>query len=532
MTKLKIENPVLPGFHPDPSIVRVGDDYYIATSTFEWFPGVAIHHSKDLVHWQLVARPLNRLSQLNMIGEECSCGVWAPCLSYHEGVYYLVYTNMKNKRGAFKDMKNYLVTGTDIQGDWSEPVFLNSSGFDPSLFHDTDGRHYLVNMLCDHTKEMNQKERFGGILLQEFSVKDKKLVGPIINIFKGTELAKTEGPHLYKIKDHYYLICAEGGTGKDHAVTLARSKNLFGPYEVCPHNPVLSSKNKAKLPLQRAGHADIVETSDGQWYMVHLCSRPLAKSGRSILGRETAIQKIQWDDQGWFSLVTEKSEPEIRVDAPNLEPCPWPPLAQRDDFDSPSLSLVYQTLREPLGESVLSLSERPGFLRLKGQYSPSSHYTQALIARRQQAFCYCARTYLEFSPLNLQQMAGIIALYDNENYYYPHLTWDENLGKCLKIAVSDDGNYSYEAEAVAIAQKGLHLEIAVKQEDLTIAYSLDGANWNKINRLFDASILSDEYGKISYFTGAFIGLCAQDLSGTALAADFDYFEYIEGPEQN
>lgn len=202
-----ITNPILRGFHPDPSICRAGEDYYIATSTFEWFPGVRIHHSRDLVHWKPIQSPLTRTSQLHMEGNIDSGGVWAPCLSYDNGVFYLIYTDVKSRVGAFKDTHNYLVTATNIEGPWSEPVYLNSSGFDPSLFHDEDGRKWLVNMIWDHRKGKN---RFSGIVLQEFSVQEHKLTGPAVNIFKGTELGLTEAPHLYKYKGYYYLLTAEG----------------------------------------------------------------------------------------------------------------------------------------------------------------------------------------------------------------------------------------------------------------------------------------------------------------------------------
>ena len=179
-----IINPILKGFNPDPSILRVGDDYYIATSTFEWFPGVQIHHSKDLINWRLIGRPLNRVSQLDMKGANSSEGVWAPCLSYDNGVFYLIYTNVRLWTYAGpRDLDNYLVTTTDIRGDWSEPIYLNSSGFDPSLFHDDDGRKWLVNQLWDHRLGKN---KFAGIVLQEYSPEEKRLVGPTIYLKNGS----------------------------------------------------------------------------------------------------------------------------------------------------------------------------------------------------------------------------------------------------------------------------------------------------------------------------------------------------------
>ena len=315
-------NPILRGFNPDPSIVRVGDDYYIATSTFEWFPGVQIHHSRDLVHWRLIARPLNRASQLDMRGDPDSCGVWAPCLTHADGLFHLIYTDVKRygrtttagvSGASLRDFHNYLVTSERIDGDWSDPIHLNSSGFDPSLFHDDDGRKYLVNMLWDHRPGQN---RFAGIVLQEYSPAQRKLVGARHNIFKGTSLGLTEAPHLYKRDGWYYLITAEGGTAWGHAVTMARSRALLGPYELHPDVHILSARHRPDVPLQRAGHADLVETQSGETYMVYLCGRPIANRGRCTLGRETAIQPMTWSADGWLRTTTGEGIPVVEVPAP------------------------------------------------------------------------------------------------------------------------------------------------------------------------------------------------------------------------
>src|SRR5215468_1332300 len=356
----KIQNPILRGFNPDPSIVRVGDDYYIATSTFEWYPGVQIHHSRDLVHWRLLTRPLNRASQLNMLGEPDSCGIWAPCLTYDQGLFYLIYTDVKRygrtsqpgtTGASLRDMHNYLVTSKTIDGEWSDPIFLNSSGFDPSLFHDDDGRKYLVNMLWDFRPSQN---RFAGIQLQEYSIAERRLVGPRSLIFRGTSIGFTEGPHLYKRNGYYYLLTAEGGTGWGHAVTLARSRSLSGPYELHPDTYILTSRNRPEVELQRAGHADLVETQNGETYLVHLCGRPLKNRGRCTLGRETAIQEMRWED-GWLRTLQDDALPTLDTPAPNLPPHPFPPAPARSDFDANDLPLAFQWLRTPHPEQIFSL---------------------------------------------------------------------------------------------------------------------------------------------------------------------------------
>ena len=206
----------------------------MAVSTFEWFPGVQIYHSKDLVHWRLAARPLQKTSQLDMKGNPDSGGVWAPCLSYADGQFWLIYSDIKVVDGPFKDGHNYLVTASEVDGDWSEPVKLNSSGFDPSLFHDQSGKKYVLNMLWDHREKHHS---FAGIALQEYSVTEKKLIGERKVIFKGTPIKLTEAPHLYHVGEYYYLLTAEGGTRYEHPATIARSPQIAGPYEVHPDNP-------------------------------------------------------------------------------------------------------------------------------------------------------------------------------------------------------------------------------------------------------------------------------------------------------
>ena len=298
-----ITNPILPGFNPDPSICRVGEDYYIATSTFEWYPGVQIHHSRDLVNWTLVKRPLDRASQLDMRGNPDSCGIWAPCLSHADGLFWLVYTDVKRYSG-FKDTHNYIVTAPSIDGPWSDPIHINSSGFDPSLFHDTDGRKYFMNMYWNQRAEAPGGHQvtpsFLGILLQEWDAQSGRLVGEPKNVFRGSYLGLVEGPHVFKRNGWYYMTLAEGGTGYNHAVTMARSRSIWGPYEMHPRVHLMTSKDTPDAPLQRVGHGQYVETPDGEVYHTHLCSRPLPGTRLSPLGRETAIQKCVWRDDDWL----------------------------------------------------------------------------------------------------------------------------------------------------------------------------------------------------------------------------------------
>lgn len=523
---MTFDNPILTGFHPDPSILRVGEDYYIATSTFEWFPGVRLHHSRDLVHWRTLPAPLDRVSQLDMAGTPDSTGVWAPCLSHDDaaGLFYLIYTNVKGYHSGLT-AHNYLVTAPDILGPWSEPVYLNSIGFDPSLFHDGDGRKWLVTASCNHAQGENF---FGGIVLQEYGVREKKLVDPSRLIFRGTPLGKTEGPHLYKRGSQYYLITAEGGTDYNHAVTLARAKRIEGPYEVHPENPILTSRPYLHDEIQKAGHASLVETPQGEAYLAHLCGRPLPPLGRCILGRETCLQKMVWCEDGWLRMEGGGNRPRSKTVAPGLPPCPWPPAPERDDFDSGSLGLQYQTLRGPLGNDALSLTEQPGWLRLKGKENLGSLFHQALVARRQQCFRYEASTCVEFEPVTFRQMAGLVCYYNTQNYHYLYISRNESVGKHIGIVSCDNHRVSYPL-ARGVCIEGLqtcHLRVRVEDDVLQFYFSQDAALWETVGPALDATALSDEhYAEWMNFTGAFVGLCCQDLEYDQCHADFGFFEY-------
>lgn len=526
-----IQNPILRGFNPDPSICRVGRDYYVATSTFEWYPGVQLHHSRDLAHWRLVGRPLSRASQLDLRGEPDSCGVWAPCLSRADGQFWLIYSDVKRYDGDFKDVRNYLVTAPAIEGPWSDPVQLNSSGFDPSLFHDADGRKWLVNMLWDHRPGRN---RFAGIVLQEYSVAERRLVGPVRNIFGGSAHGLVEGPHLYRRAGFYYLLVAEGGTGYEHAATLARARTLEGPYELHPEQHVLTSRFAPEAPLQRAGHACLVDTPEGEHYLVHLCGRPLPGLRRCPMGRETAIQKMVWGEDGWLRLASGGLVPEVAVDPPRgADPWPMPPEPERCDFDDAALPAAFQWPRTPFPERLWSLTARPGHLRVYGRESVGSWYEQALVARRQESVRLRAETAVDFQPASFQQMAGLIAYYNRHKFHYLAVMGTDEGGRELAI-LSCNGRWpegelsSALPNAVSLPAQGpVRLGLDIDGVALRFRYALGEGPWTPLGPFLDASVLSDEGGRGEHasFTGNFLGMAAHDLTGEGLPADFDYFVY-------
>jgi xylan 1,4-beta-xylosidase len=523
----------LRGFHPDPSILRVGRDYYIATSTFEWFPGVRIHHSRDLAVWRHRSYALTRVSQLDLRGNPRSGGIWAPCLTFDGTLFWLIYTDVKNWGRGFLDARNYVVSAPSIDGPWSEPTTLNASGFDPSLFHDSDGRKWLVNMLWDHRRE--GRECFGGIVLQEFNAELRELVGRPRKIFLGSHLGITEGPHIYRRGDYYYLMIAEGGTSWDHCVTLARAKSIEGPYEIDPDAPLLTSRVSPENALQKAGHGSLVEAVDGSFYLAHLCGRPVGPERRCILGRETALQAVEWTEDGWLRLAQGGNTPNVYVHVPLHDDEPRPRTARlaRDDFNEVDLAADFQTLRCPADASWLSLRERPGFLRLRGRDSLQSWHDQSLVARRVQSVSCTAETCLEFHPASFQQMAGLVFFYDDENHYYLHVTHDEDVGRCVSLLKSERGRCSNVlARSIPISSVDrIWLRGQLEGSVLRFSFSTDGTHFRELSARLDATILSDECAaKDLGFTGAFVGICAQDFESRRCFADFDYFEYTEHEE--
>jgi xylan 1,4-beta-xylosidase len=528
-----ITNPILRGFNPDPSIVRVGSDFYIATSTFEWYPGVQIHHSRDLRHWRLVSRPLDGERMLNMLGCPDSCGVWAPCLSWHDGLFWLAYTDVKRFDGNFKDTHNYLTTAPDISGPWSDPVYLNSSGFDPSLYHADDGRKWYLNMVWDHRPD---RSFFNGIVMQEYDAGEQVLLDEPKYIFRGTALDYTEAPHLYRFGDYYYLLIAEGGTGYGHAITVARSKSIEGPYEADPAGPMVTSRHQPDWPLQRAGHGDLVQLEDGSLYVVFLVSRLFGDARHSPMGRETAIQPARLTDDGWIRLAGDDALPQVTIPAPDLPTSTPDTDIEHDDFDQPKLNSVYQWLRTPWPDEFCSLQDRPGHLRLYGLESPGSLFRQALIARRQTSARFVAETVVEFRPQNFQQLAGLIIYYNSAKFHYVYISHDNDIGRHIGI-MSCEADFSLAASfpirdaLIPLPADGpVRLRAVGEDEILRFAWSAgDAGEWQDIPVDLDMCFLTDQAGQDvgEQFTGTFIGLCAHDVSGQRAHADFDWFSLHE-----
>ncbi|MCT3055237.1 glycoside hydrolase family 43 protein [Leuconostoc citreum] len=541
---MQIQNPVLPGFNSDPSIIRVGDTYYIATSTFEWFPGVRIHASKDLVHWNLVKNVLNTTQMLDMKGNPSSGSIWAPDLSYADGKFWLIFTDVKITDGNFKDMKNYLTTSETIEGPWSEPLLVNGVGFDASLFHDDDGRKYLVQQTWDHREYHHP---FDGITLTEFNTENMKLKPETARtIFGGTEVKLVEGPHLYKINDEYFLFTAEGGTIFTHQEVVSRSKSLEAmSFVVEPKGPFVTNFDTPNAYLQKQGHGALVSTPGGEWYYASLSARPWHHEqesandprGWSTLGRETSIQKVVWDDDGWPRIVgghggqTLVAAPEdaILTEAPSDH-------SQHDEFNTDKLDSNWNTLRVPFTE-IMGVTGH-GKLTLIGQGSLANTFDLSLIARRWQAFYFDAETKVKFQPYSYQAMAGLTNYYNHSHWSWVFVTKNDDGQNVIEVGENKGGlrNGTYtsylrdNAPIIPDDTEYVYFKSENRKSFYTYFYSFDGAHWITTGVTLDAAVLSDDYVVGEYggfFTGAFIGLAAVDYSGYKSTAEFDYFDYKE-----
>jgi xylan 1,4-beta-xylosidase len=460
--------------------------------------------------------------------------VWAPDLSYADGTFWLIYTQVKRygqttvngaAGASLRDFHNYVVTSDRIDGPWSDPAFLNSSGFDPALFHDDGGRSWLLNMLWDHRPG---RGRFAGIVIQEFDRAALRLVGEARLIFAGTERGFTEGPHLYKRDGWYHLMVAEGGTGWDHAVVMARSRSLFGPYEVHPDGAVLSANGARDGAITRTGHGDLVELADGSNWLAYLCGRPLPGRARCVLGRETAIQPVRWSEDGWLRTLDGSGAPDPAPVAPALPAAPWPERVWDGRFDQPELPEELQWLRTPDPAALFSLTERAGWLRLYGRETVGSHFRQALVARRQEHFHCVATTRMAFAPVSFQQAAGLICYYNASKFFYLNVTVEDGVRQLQMLSASPETGCEASVIVPVLPDGVIDLRATIAADVLTFAWRIAGAEaWERVPTAYDASILSDEVTApgLPNFTGTFIGMACQDLSGTGLAADFASFRY-------
>jgi xylan 1,4-beta-xylosidase len=502
------DNPVLPGFHPDPSIVRVGNDYYLVTSSFEYFPGVPIFHSLDLIHWRQLGHVLTRDSQLQLQGVESSQGIFAPTIRHHDGTFYVVTTNV-SAGGSF------YVTATDPAGPWSDPVWLKEPVFtmDPSLTFGDDGRVY-------YTRHSGLEH--GGAYQVELDLKTGQLKGEPSLIWSGTGGIWPEGPHLYSVNGLYYLMLAEGGTSTGHSVTIARSASAFGPFEAYAHNPILTHSNRPDEAIQATGHGDLVQAADGRWWMVLLGIRRW-DGQHHHLGRETFLAPVAWNAEGW-PVVNGGAPLSLEMPRAGLpEPHPWPKAPPRDDFDTSSLAVDYNFVRNPRPGSW-SLSERPGYLRLQGsRASLDAIGAPSFVGRRQEHFRASVRAALDFSPSESEQRAGLSVRANEANHYDLVLT---GTGAERKVQLwTRSGAVSVLAGETRVAEGSVELSIEAFADRYEFFVNGPGQRL-PLGRAPTAALSSEAAGG---FTGVYFGLFATTSGGGEMPpADFDWFEYVPG----
>lgn len=543
-----VENPILRGFHPDPCLCRAHGRYYLATSTFQWLPGVSLYASDDLVRWECVG---GALTGLDLRGVPDSAGVWAPDLTFdaESGRFWLTYTVCRQIDGIFKDVSNYVVTAENIEGPWSEPVFVNASGFDPGFYHE-GGRHYVLNPQWD-PRPLPGHHRFSGLILQEFSL-EEGLLGEARQVLGNEDAVNwlREGPHIMRHDGWYYIACAEGGTGRRHRIRMARSRELWGPYEVCPEPLVCAWC--ADTPLRKAGHGNFVEGPDGSWYVCHLTSRYLPRrdgaphvydeheDGLSPLGRETALQRVVWED-GWPRLAGGGITPRLDTGLAG-EPC----RERRYETHFSSEGGLEQLWREewlvPRAIDPARVTLTAEGLVLAGGDSPSSLFDQSLLVRRATSFSWRAETTLGFGPRHYNQSAGLMCAYDTRAFAYCCLGWDEaRQTRVIDVLACDNGEFTMplgEAARVVVpdAVREVTLAVEVHNYDLALAYSFDGGapapllGADGVPLVLDASVMSDEHVRGWSYTGIVVGVTCVDLFDKSTSARFSHFAYedLEG----
>lgn len=502
------KNPVIPGFHPDPSICRVGNDFYLVNSSFEYFPGVPLFHSKDLVHWDQIGYCLTRKSQINLTDIRASGGIYAPTIRYHNGVFYMIVTNV-NHGG------NFIVTAQDPHGEWSDPIPVDQTGIDPSLFFDDDGKvYYTGNTPWDGSKQ--------GIYQFEIDVKTGKKLTETRMIWAGTGGRYPEGPHLYKIMGRYYLMIAEGGTEYGHMETIARSDNPWGPFVSCPYNPILTHRNEnaQNNPIQGTGHADLVQAGDGSWWMVFLGFRN-SQGQFHHLGRETFLAPVSWTDDGW-PVVNENGTVTVDMNVKTLPQVTPVPVPVRDDFTNESLGISWNFLRNP-DMSQYSLSEKPGWLKIKGNsYSLDATASPGFTGRRQQDYNCTVTTKMNYSPQQTDEKAGLTVLMNNRFHYDLAITRDSSNVKNLFLQYTLD-NLKFTAATIKIKGNILWLRIKADPQYYQFSYSADGSRYYEIGSAPVRFLTSEVAGG---FTGVYFGLFASGTeNGDSSPAYFDWFDY-------
>ena len=512
---------MLSGFYPDPSICRVGEDYYMVTSSFVYYPGLPIFHSRDLIHWEQIGHGIHRPEQLDYKNCETSEGLWAPSIRYHQGTFYIINTFVSEGREAQRE--NYVITAKDPAGPWSDPVVVEGAdGIDSSLFFDDDGSLWYVG---NFISQECLYEGHHGIYLNELDPETFQFKGPRYIIWDGkkTRSKWIEAPHIYKKDGWYYLLVAEGGTFINHSVQMARCRTIHGDYEICPRNPILTHRHIPVLnPISVTGHGDIVETQKGEWWMVLLAVRPY-EGGHYNLGRETFMVPFVWAEDGWPMIDNENGLVNEEERFPDLPRTLYPPMPQWDNFECRTLQLQWNTIHPP-AEPFYSLTDRPGYLRLKVRPEVIEEIcTPSFVGRRQRHKNFLAKTAMEFVPDTDLEEAGIALVQDDRFNYQMTLGQKENR-QFLRFWKTENGEKSLLAQREISPSKRLYLSVYGHTTGYSFYYGFDDQEMLPLIENVDASLLSSVVN--NGFTGVYIGMYATaNHTDSTNHADFDWFCY-------
>lgn len=521
MLKKTFQNPLLSGFYPDPSICRVNDDYYLVTSSFVYYPGLPIFHSKDLVNWEQIGHGIHHPEQLDYKNCETSEGLWAPTIRFYNNTFYIINTFVSAGREANRD--NYIITAKDPAGPWSSPVFIKGAdGIDSSLFFDDDGSMWYVG---NYISTECLYEGHHGIYLNELNPKTFQFKGPRYIIWDGkkTQGKWIEAPHIYKKDGWYYLLVAEGGTFLNHSVQMARCKTINGEYEVCPRNPIITHRHMPlENPISVTGHADIVETQKGEWWMVLLAVRPY-EGGHYNLGRETFMVPFVWAEDGWPMISNETGLIQTEERLPDLPSEPVPLMPETDNFECDSLQMQWNTIHPPV-TPFYSLTERPGYLRLQTRPQVMEEIcTPSFVGRRQRHKKFMARTAMEFAPSTSFEEACLALIQDNRFHYLMVLSHaDDSL--VLSLYKTENGHRQLVTQTTIPYTERIYLCVQGNTTTYNFYYGTTEQELIPLALAMDASLLSSVVN--NGFTGTYIGMyTSSNHQESANHADFDWFTY-------
>ncbi|OGU33394.1 MAG: xylan 1,4-beta-xylosidase [Ignavibacteria bacterium GWA2_35_9] len=534
-------NPILAGFYPDPSICRVGNNYYMINSTFSYFPGIPVFHSKDLVNWKLIGHVMDRPEQMDLTGLGVSRGIFAPAIRFNKGIFYVTCT-LVDAGG------NFIVTSASPEGPWSNPVWIPKiNGIDPSMFFDDNGKAYIIyNSVAPDNKPLYDGHRT--IRMYEFDVENLKVVGEEkVLVNGGVDLSKKpvwiEGPHIFKVNDYYYLIAAEGGTGDQHSEVVFRSDNVDGPYVPYEKNPILTQRHldpDRKNPITSTGHADLIQTENGDWLAVFLGCRPYSMSGDGFYntGRETFLAPVKWID-GWPIINPDYEEVQYEYSYPlesekDLAERPYSGnFEMQDEFDEDQLNINWMFLRTP-HEKWYSLEERKGFLSL--QLIPetcSEKMNPAFLGHRQQHLNCSATTAIDFKPESENEKAGLLIFQNEEHFYFICKSLENNkeVIQLYKSGAADEEMELITSREISNEQNEnlLYLEIKAEGNKYSFFYSKNKHELDLLKEDVDAMFLSTRVA------GGFVG-CMFAFYATSLGKEsnnkayFDFFNY-EGNDE-